>query len=42
VTLTATPNGTFGGWSPGSCDSQSGQVCTVNLTNNRTVTVTFN
>ena len=42
VTLTATPNGssTFGGWS--GCDSTSGQACTVNLTSDRTVTVTFN
>ena len=42
ITITATPNGsTFGGWL--NCDSVSGQMCTVNsLTNNRTVTVTFN
>ena len=41
VTLTATSNGsTFGGWS--GCDSMSGQTCTVNLTSDRTVTVTFN
>ena len=41
VTLTATPNGsTFGGWS--GCDSMSGQTCTVNLTSDRTVAVTFN
>ena len=42
VTLTATPSGssTFGGWS--GCDSTSGQACTVNLTSDRTVTVTFN
>ena len=36
VILTAT----FGGWS--GCDSTSGQACTVNLTSDRTVTVTFN
>jgi hypothetical protein len=41
VTLTATPNGsTFGGWS--GCDSISGQACTVNLTSDRTVVITFN
>ena len=41
VTLTATPNGsTFGGWS--GCDSVAGQACTVNLTSDRTVAVTFN
>jgi hypothetical protein len=41
VTLTATPSGsTFGGWA--GCDTVSGQVCTVTLTNARTVTVTFN
>ena len=41
VTLTATPNGsTFGGWS--GCDSLSGQSCTVNLTSDRTVVITFN
>jgi hypothetical protein len=40
VTLTATPNGsTFGGWS--GCDTQNGQTCILNLTENRTVTVTF-
>jgi len=42
VTLTATPNSgsTFGSWSL--CDSMVNQVCTVNLTTNRTVAVTFN
>jgi hypothetical protein len=43
VTLTATPTGasTFGGWT--GCDSTNGQACIVNnLTNNRSVTVTFN
>jgi hypothetical protein len=41
VTLNAAPNGsTFGGWS--GCDSVAGQACTVNLTGNRTVAVTFN
>jgi len=41
VTLTATPNGsTFGGWA--GCDSVAGQACAVNLSSNRTVTVTFN
>jgi hypothetical protein len=40
VTLTATANGsTFGGWS--GCDTQSGQTCILNLTENRTVSVTF-
>jgi trimeric autotransporter adhesin len=41
ITLTATPNGPFGGWL--GCDTVSGQVCTVNnLTSNRAVIVTFN
>jgi hypothetical protein len=41
ITLTATPSGTFGGWT--GCDSVAGMVCTVsNLNANRTVTVTFN
>ena len=42
VTLTATPTGTstFGSWV--GCDALSGANCTVNLTSNRTVTVTFN
>jgi hypothetical protein len=41
VTLTAQPNGTFGGWS--GCDSTSGLQCSVfNLTSDRSVTVTFN
>jgi uncharacterized repeat protein (TIGR02543 family) len=41
VTLTAAPNGsTFRGWT--GCDTASGPVCTVNLTNDRTVTATFN
>jgi hypothetical protein len=41
VTLTAAPNGTFGGWS--GCDSTSGLECTVfNLTGARSVIVTFN
>lgn len=43
VTLTATAFGTFGGWSPGSCDSAIGETCTIDdLTNNLTVTATFN
>jgi hypothetical protein len=43
IRLTAAPNGsTFGGWSQTECDLVSGQVCTVTLTVNRTVTVTFN
>jgi hypothetical protein len=42
VILTATPNGTFGGWS-GSCDTSNGQTCTINsLTTNLAVTATFN
>jgi hypothetical protein len=42
VQLTATPNSgsTFGNWL--GCDSTSGQVCNVNLTTSRSVTVTFN
>jgi hypothetical protein len=42
VQLTANPTGTsvFGGWV--GCDNVNGQVCTVNLITNRTVTVTFN
>jgi len=42
VVLTATPNTghTFGGW--GGCDSESGDSCSVTLTNDRTVTATFN
>ncbi len=42
VTLTATPTGTstFGSWV--GCDNLSGVNCTVDLTSNRTVTVTFN
>lgn len=44
VTITAVPNGTFGGW--GNCDTTSGPnltVCTINsLTANRTITATFN
>jgi hypothetical protein len=42
LTLTATPtSGTFGSWS--GCDSTSGTQCTINdLTNNVTLTVTFN
>jgi Big-like domain-containing protein/List-Bact-rpt repeat protein len=42
VTLTATPTGssTFVGWA--GCDIASGQACTVTLTDNLTVTVTFN
>lgn len=42
VTLTATPatSSTFGAWA--GCDSISGSFCTVALTSNRTVTVTFN
>ena len=42
VTLTAAPNGTFGGW--GGCDavSGSGLACTTNdLTSDRSVTATF-
>jgi hypothetical protein len=42
VTLTATPIGTFGGWS-GACDSISGETCTINsLTTDVIVTATFN
>jgi hypothetical protein len=43
VTLTATPNGTstFGGWAAG-CDSVSSNMCTLTLSNNRTVGVIFN
>jgi hypothetical protein len=42
VTLTATSNGTFGGWL-GSCDIINGQTCTISsLTSDRSVTVTFN
>jgi hypothetical protein len=42
VILTATPIGTFGGWG-GSCDSISGQTCTINsLTTSVNVTATFN
>jgi hypothetical protein len=41
VSLTATPSGSFGGWS--GCDVVSGLVCTVNnLTGTRSVSVTFN
>jgi hypothetical protein len=41
VTLTAVPNGTFGGWA--GCDIESGTTCTIeNLTNNVTVIATFN
>jgi Bacterial Ig-like domain (group 2) len=41
VTLTAVPNGTFAGWA--GCDIESGTTCTIqNLTNNVTVTATFN
>ncbi len=42
VTLTASPTGTstFGGWA--GCDTLAGQACTVNLTSNRSVAVTFN
>lgn len=41
VTLTATPNGsTFAGWT--GCDNANGQTCTVLLTADRSVTVTFN
>ena len=41
VVLTATPIGTFGGWS--GCDSVSGETCTLNsLTSAVAVTVTFN
>jgi hypothetical protein len=41
VTLTAVPNGTFGGWA--GCTINSGTTCTLqNLTNNVTVTATFN
>jgi hypothetical protein len=43
VTITAAPTGlsTFGGWA--GCDTVSGPVCVVrNLTNNITITVTFN
>jgi hypothetical protein len=42
VVLTATPLGTFGGWS-GNCDSVSGETCTINsLTADVAVTATFN
>ena len=42
VTLTATANSgsTFASW--GNCDTVSGQVCTVTVTGNRAVNVTFN
>jgi hypothetical protein len=41
VTLTAVANGTFGGWA--GCSIAAGTTCTLqNLTNNVTVTVTFN
>ncbi len=41
VTLTASPNGTFGGWA--GCTIDSGTTCTLqDLTNNVTVTATFN
>jgi hypothetical protein len=41
VTLTAVPNGTFGGWA--GCTINSGTACTLeNLTNDVTVTATFN
>jgi hypothetical protein len=41
VTLTATPFGTFGGWS--GCGSVSGDTCTIeNLTTNVAVVATFN
>jgi hypothetical protein len=41
VTLTAVPNGTFGGWA--GCTIEAGTACTIeNLTNDVTVTVTFN
>ncbi len=40
LTLTATPFGTFGGWS--GCGTVSGDTCTINnLTNNVAVTATF-
>jgi hypothetical protein len=41
VTLTAVPNGTFGGWA--GCDIDSGATCVLqNLISNVTVTATFN
>jgi len=41
VTLTALPNGVFGGWA--GCTIESGTSCTIeNLTNNVTLTATFN
>ena len=41
VTLTAVPNGTFGGWA--GCTINSGTTCTLeNLTSDVTVTATFN
>jgi len=41
VTLTAVPNGTFGGWA--GCSIAAGTTCTLeDLTNNVTVTATFN
>lgn len=41
VTLTADPNGTFGGWA--GCTINAGTTCTLqDLTNNVTVTATFN
>lgn len=41
VTLTAVPNGTFGGWA--GCDVNSGATCILqDLTSNVTVTATFN
>ena len=44
VTLTAAPTApsTFGGWAPGSCDSNpTANSCSVLMSGNRTVTVTF-
>jgi len=44
VTLTATPTAPslFGGWAPGSCDSNpTANSCSVLMAGNRTVTVTF-
>ena len=41
ITLTASPNGTFGGWT--GCDSTSGMNCTItSLSASRTVIATFN
>jgi len=44
ITLTATPNGTstFGGWTPGTCDTVNANQCGLTINNSRTVGVIFN